>query len=113
SKDAAATLVRLNRFWELNLSDYQLASLAQSLGSDVSFFLKGGTQLATGRGDRLESLTSPALALLLITPLVAVADKTRRLYRALEPADYSDGSRTCAIAESLRAGRPIHRRDLV
>ena len=39
SSDAAATLVGLNRFWQLGLSSSELHDLASQLGSDVNFFL--------------------------------------------------------------------------
>jgi len=51
--DAAATLVGLNRLWELNLPPQRLMELAANLGSDVPFFLCGGTALAKGRGEKV------------------------------------------------------------
>ncbi|MDQ6688856.1 MAG: 4-(cytidine 5'-diphospho)-2-C-methyl-D-erythritol kinase [Actinomycetota bacterium] len=56
SADAAATLVALDRLWELDTTDADLLALAARLGSDVPFALLGGTALGTGRGDRLERL---------------------------------------------------------
>lgn len=56
SSNAAATLIGLNRLWELNLSKEGLLALAARLGSDVPFFVEGGTALAEGRGERLTPL---------------------------------------------------------
>jgi 4-diphosphocytidyl-2-C-methyl-D-erythritol kinase len=56
SSDAAATLVALNHLWELNLSRERLAGLAAALGSDVPFFLHGGTRIGRGRGEILEPI---------------------------------------------------------
>jgi 4-diphosphocytidyl-2-C-methyl-D-erythritol kinase len=56
SADAAATLVALNRFWDLRLEEERLLRIAASLGSDVTFCLRGGTALARGRGERLQVL---------------------------------------------------------
>jgi 4-diphosphocytidyl-2-C-methyl-D-erythritol kinase len=53
SADAAATLVALDRLWELDTSDDVLLDLAARLGSDVPFSLVGGTAHGTGRGERL------------------------------------------------------------
>lgn len=53
-----------------------LAELAAGLGSDVPFFLHGGTALGTGRGELIEPLpdpAAPALDLWLAVPPVAVA----------------------------------------
>ena len=53
-----------------------LTELAAGLGSDVPFFLHGGTALGTGRGELIEPLPdpeAPALDLWLAVPPVAVA----------------------------------------
>jgi 4-diphosphocytidyl-2-C-methyl-D-erythritol kinase len=72
SVDAAATLVMLNEMWGLNVPASRLAELAAELGSDVPFFLHGGTALGGGRGERLEALPTPPLWLVLVRPDVAV-----------------------------------------
>jgi 4-diphosphocytidyl-2-C-methyl-D-erythritol kinase len=59
SSDAAATLRGLNRLWDLSLSGTELESLGAELGSDVPFCVRGGTALATGRGEKLQSIPSP------------------------------------------------------
>ncbi len=51
SSDAAATLKALNMLWGEPLSRECLHNLAAGLGSDVPFFINGGTALATGRGE--------------------------------------------------------------
>lgn len=56
SADAAAVLVALNRLYNANLSDSQLENYAESLGADVPFFIKGGTQRAEGIGEILSKL---------------------------------------------------------
>ncbi|MFC5406760.1 4-(cytidine 5'-diphospho)-2-C-methyl-D-erythritol kinase [Cohnella soli] len=59
SSDAAAALRGLNRLWDLQLPLSELEALGAELGSDVPFCIRGGTALATGRGERLESLQAP------------------------------------------------------
>ena len=51
SADAAATLVALDRLWNLDTSDDELLALAAGIGSDVPFALVGGTATGTGRGE--------------------------------------------------------------
>jgi 4-diphosphocytidyl-2-C-methyl-D-erythritol kinase len=46
SSNAAATLVGINKLLDLDLAQDQLVELAAELGSDVPFFLTGGTMLA-------------------------------------------------------------------
>jgi 4-diphosphocytidyl-2-C-methyl-D-erythritol kinase len=106
SADAAVTLLALNELWDLEWGFDELAPLARTLGSDVAFFLAGGAQLATGRGDCLESLPSATLATVLVRGSEIVPEKTRILYQALRSEDFSDGSQTRANARSLLEGRP-------
>jgi len=76
SSNAAAALTGLNRLWGLNLSQEVLLDLAARLGSDVPFFLEGGTALAEGRGERLRPI--PLLAefwLVVIKPDFSIATK--------------------------------------
>lgn len=56
STDAAAVLVGLDLMWNLGLTQAELESLAEELGSDVPFCIGGGTKLALGRGEELSPL---------------------------------------------------------
>ncbi|TNM46146.1 4-(cytidine 5'-diphospho)-2-C-methyl-D-erythritol kinase [Nocardioides albidus] len=51
SADAAASLLALDRLWDLQTSDDDLLRIAGRLGSDVPFALLGGTALGTGHGE--------------------------------------------------------------
>ena len=51
SADAAATLVALDRLFDLQTPDEELLAIAAGLGSDVPFALLGGTATGTGRGE--------------------------------------------------------------
>jgi len=53
SSDAATTLVGLNRLWESNLSDDQLAAIGIALGADVPVFVHGKAAWAEGVGEKL------------------------------------------------------------
>ena len=55
-RNAAAALVALERLWGLDPDPEFLAGIALNLGSDVPFFLLGGTARGEGRGERLVSL---------------------------------------------------------
>ncbi len=56
SADGAATLVALDRLWDLQTSDEDLLGLAAQLGSDVPFALIGGTAHGTGHGELVEQV---------------------------------------------------------
>jgi len=57
SADAAATLVAVDRLFDLHTSDEDLLRLAGQLGSDVPFALLGGTAAGTGRGEIVDPVT--------------------------------------------------------
>jgi len=56
SSDAAAVLVACNRLFEKGLEAKELEEMGSVLGSDVPFFIRGGTALGRGRGTTLTSL---------------------------------------------------------
>ena len=109
SSDAAAVLCGLRDLWGVSISDEELASLAAELGSDVPFFLRGGTALGSGRGDALELLPMPVerFAVVVTPPEPADAAKTKRLYGLLTPEHYTDGASTGAVVHRILAGKPI------
>lgn len=53
SSNAAVVLAALNVLWGTGLKQAELMDLAATLGSDVPFFLLGGTAVGEGRGERL------------------------------------------------------------
>ena len=107
SSDAAATLQGLNQLWELELPKNKLLELAYKLGSDVAFFLDGGTALAEGRGEIVTSLPPlPRMWVVLVIPDISrLPEKTRQLYESLNPSHYTDGEITRQMAAKLREGR--------
>lgn len=113
SSDAAATLRGLRALWELDISDEELAGLGAQLGSDVPFFLRGGTAIASGRGEIVEPLPDAQAQEVEIAPppLRVVVDKTARMYAALRPEHYTDGSHTERLVERIRSGEPVRAED--
>ncbi|MGF1517794.1 MAG: 4-(cytidine 5'-diphospho)-2-C-methyl-D-erythritol kinase [Nodosilinea sp.] len=56
SGNAAAVLTGLDLLWQLGLTQAELQDMGAQLGSDVPFCISGGTAIATGRGERLDTL---------------------------------------------------------
>ena len=82
SSNAAATLLGLIRFWGIRPSEADLMALAANLGSDVPFFLHGGTALGIGRGEEIYPLPEiPKSHLLVIYPGIHVS--TAEAYHSL------------------------------
>jgi 4-diphosphocytidyl-2-C-methyl-D-erythritol kinase len=110
SSDAAAALRALNELWGLGLPPEKLLEIAARLGSDVPFFLRGGTALTSGRGEVISPLPSlQQMWVVLVLPDVPVAPgKTGRLYAALNGSHYTDGSITARLVEAIRQGLEFH-----
>lgn len=103
SSNAAAVLLALPALLGKPLSMEKRMEIAASLGSDVPFFLIGGTAVGIGRGTELYPLPElPSLPALLITPGIHVS--TPDAYRALNrpqaeshaPARFQEAARHVA-----------------
>ena len=53
SSNAAVTLLGLNYLWNLNFDKKNLLNIANAIGSDVPFFIEGGSATGRGRGEIL------------------------------------------------------------
>jgi 4-diphosphocytidyl-2-C-methyl-D-erythritol kinase len=109
SSDAAAALLGLRRLWGVDGDMSLIYGIAASLGSDVPFFLRGGTAIGRGRGDVLDSLPTPVERFAVVVTPHEHADsaKTARMYGLLEPKHYTDGSSTDAVVSRLTKRFPI------
>lgn len=106
SSDAAAVLNALNAQWSAGYTMDRLEELGARLGSDVPFFIRGGTALIEGRGEVVTPLPdAEPLWILLAKPRTGLSTAT--VFRQLMPGDYSDGTATQQLVQALRAGQPI------
>jgi 4-diphosphocytidyl-2-C-methyl-D-erythritol kinase len=90
STDAAAVLLALPVLVGKEIPPQRLFELAESLGSDVPFFLTGGTALGLGKGEELYPLppVREPNALLLAPPLaVSTPEAYLRVSARLTPSD--------------------------
>ena len=58
SSDAAATILALNKIWEVNDNIKNLETLGATLGADVPFFMSGGVAKISGIGDVVEKINT-------------------------------------------------------
>lgn len=103
SADAAAILSILNTVWDEPLSEKELFSIALSLGADVPFCLKGGTQLAEGIGEVLTPLRNLPDCPMLIAKK-GVKSSTGDMYKALDSAKELKKSNLTCIKKGLESG---------
>ena len=108
SSDAAAILRGLNRLWGLNLSHAELGPLAAQLGSDVPFFLHGGTAMVHGRGERVRPLPPADLQwMVILTPEIPLPRKTASLYARLGKPSFTIGALTRKLEARIRGGGDV------
>ena len=109
SSDAAAVIRGLNNLWGAKMSVKEMLSLAEQLGSDVPFFIQGGTQHAKGRGEILVPVETPTSAKMVVVfpELKTPPHKTKMLYGLIAKEDYSDGSLTNSLSWGLDAGASL------
>jgi len=106
SSDAVAALAACIRLWRLDRrrlheSD-SLQRLAEQIGSDVPFFLHGGTALGTGRGTRINPLAPlPPTWLVVAAPRVRVS--TPAAYAAFDRRGGAQGPAPPPYAPRLDA----------
>ncbi len=103
SSDAAATLVGLNRMWDLGLTPYELHFLAARLGSDVNYFIDSvPLAVCRGRGEQVEPARQrTTLHFVVVQPSsgLSTADVYRNWSAAGEPRS------SAGLLSALRDGR--------
>lgn len=75
SSNAAVTLLGLNKLWGIDAEISELLPIAAELGSDVPFFLTGGTAVGVGRGEVIEPIEEEfrSEAMIIVTPPISVS----------------------------------------
>jgi len=103
SSDCAATLRALVHLWKLDVSQQELSNVAASLGSDVPFFLRGGTALCEGRGEKASPIQCAAsFNYVLVLPGIVVS--TAQVYERVESALTAGEKALKNVVAALRNG---------
>jgi 4-diphosphocytidyl-2-C-methyl-D-erythritol kinase len=91
SSNAAAALIGLAKLWGLRASLEDLTVIAARLGSDVPFFLHGGTAAGCGRGEKIGELPEiNERYMLLVTPGISIP--TKDVFPRVDPLSLTNGS---------------------
>ncbi|MFV9568138.1 4-(cytidine 5'-diphospho)-2-C-methyl-D-erythritol kinase [Thermoanaerobacter mathranii] len=102
SADAAATIVALDKLWNLNMSADEKKEIALKVGADVPFCLEGGTKLAKGIGEIFEDLNVPHMNLLLVKPDIEIF--TKKIYDKWERLNFKSHHATCSVVQAIQEG---------
>lgn len=102
SGNAAATLVGLNLLWDMGLTQIELEELSAQLGSDIPFCIRGGTAIATGRGEVLDPISSLTDLYVVLAKYESISVSTPwayKTYRAEFSDRYADISNSATLQE--------------
>ena len=97
SSDAAAVLLGCCRLFNRAPGAGELRTWAAELGSDVPFFLDGGSALGSGRGEILDPLTPFAGAVVGLIHIPGCGLSTAEVFRQLRPAALTGSTRKLTI----------------
>ncbi|HKX26638.1 MAG TPA: 4-(cytidine 5'-diphospho)-2-C-methyl-D-erythritol kinase [Blastocatellia bacterium] len=101
SSNAAVTLLALQRLWGIELAPRDQFRLGSQLGSDVPFFMIGGTCLGVGRGDEVYPLADLETEFLLLIN-AGIEVPTREVYAGL-PVELTNPGTAAKMPLSLEA----------
>ena len=103
SADAAAVLRALRALVSPALTDERLEAIGARVGSDVPFCIRGGTQLAEGRGERLTELKpAPKFFVAVCKPDFPIS--TPALFARADGVTISERPDTDAMLDAIERG---------
>ena len=109
SSDAAAVLLGCCRLFGCLPEPGVLHDWAAALGSDVPFFLDGGSAIGSGRGEMLEPLAPFAGTVVALIHVSAAGLSTAAVYRRLRPAALTGSTRKLTILLACWQGGDLRR----
>ena len=92
SSNAAAVMKGLRKIFNLKITDTELEKISAEIGADVPFFIKGGTQIGEGIGEKLSDVKCTIDgSFLIITPDISIDTKWAysQIKNVLDNADSS------------------------
>lgn len=113
SSDAAATLLALDRLWNLGLESSRIESIAGFIGSDVPFFLHTPAAVCRGRGEVVEPIDlAHPVHCVVVCPNVGVktADAYQRVAAPEVPRPVEPVLRALAAGDGRDLGEKLFNR---
>ncbi len=113
SSNAAAVIAGLNNFLGLNLTKTELKSFVYKFGSDIPFFIDGGTCLVSGKGEIVENITECINeGIILYTSKLIIKDKTKKVFSYLSDENFTDGSKTAEVKNIILSRTKLKNEEL-
>tara|TARA_B100000519_G_scaffold103223_1_gene89489 strand:+ start:3203 stop:4063 length:861 start_codon:yes stop_codon:yes gene_type:complete len=113
SSNAATVINLLKELWDIKCSHQDLLDLASSIGSDVPFFLSGGTAFVSGKGEIINQLPDvQTFNLILITFKDLIKDKTTTMYSNIQSEHFTSGAITSNVKDKIVTGKTLNNGDL-
>ena len=108
SSNAVVALKLLKSLWAVEVTDTDLSKLVAEIGSDLPFFLNGGTAIVQGRGERVRQIpnTKPSF-FVVVVPELNVKDKTKVMYSKLRRSDFTSGGLSRKLEARIRLGGDV------
>lgn len=105
SSNAASALLAVAQIFEISASMEELSRLARVLGSDVPFFLSGGTALVEGTGEKCHQIAPPFPPYPVVIAIGKQGVSTKQAYHALDAVpDRRPGLSTKSFLKDLQSG---------
>ena len=103
SSDAACVMRALSGFWDCDLTEEDLLTVAANVGADVPFLIMGGCCECTGIGEKLRPLQGLYdVAIALLKPKISLS--TPKVYGRFDELGLPGRSDTAGCAAALEAG---------
>lgn len=98
SSNAAITILAINHLYKLGLSKVKLTEAAEQIGSDVPFFIHGGTAFVTGKGEQIMKIDYNKRFYILIFPDLYIS--TSEAYSLLPKTSFIDSRGVDELSKS-------------
>ena len=109
TSNAVAALLATCKLLAIHVSEADLYAIAREIGADAHYFLSGGTALVTGWGEKTHTLPDARTDsdVILLCSDIELANKTPRMYGALDPSMFSDASVTDKLVADIYSGNGV------
>ena len=108
SSNAAVVLKGLNLLWNLGLKYSDLEEIGSKLGSEVSYFIRGGLMLVENSGEKLHSIKAKFKQWVVVCfPGASITGKTKIMYSKVLKQQYTKGENTQKLIEAIKFKKPI------